>query len=55
MSLPPIPKRKGMIPHSAQWDGQQWRNVLYRSAQAAKLEAAGPDQREREQGDLFND
>lgn len=66
MSLPPIPKRRGMIAHSAQWDAEEgrWRNVLYRPARQAKLEAASAqpegsgDKRGmvgREQGDLFND
>lgn len=30
MSLPPIPKRKGMVAHSAAFKDGEWRHVLYR-------------------------
>ena len=30
MSLPPIPKRKGMVAHSAAFRDGEWRHVLYR-------------------------
>lgn len=42
MSLPPIPKRKGMVAHSAAFVDGEWRNVLYRPEHEAQAPVEPP-------------
>ena len=42
MSLPPIPKRKGMVAHSAAFVDGEWRHVLYRPEREAQAPVEPP-------------
>lgn len=41
MALPPIPKRKGMVPYAASFRDGRWRDVKYRTEEEARIAARG--------------